>query len=238
MSDSSPSIPRHVAIIMDGNGRWAKQRGLPRIRGHEAGAESVRSAVRTCKKLGIKYLTLYAFSTENWIRPRAEIEGLMGLLRYFLGKEEKEFHENRVRLRVMGRMRDLPEKVQSALNRMMEITAHYDEGQLILALSYSGRAELSDAVRNIARRVRQGVLEPEKIDEKTISESLYLPDVPDPDLMIRTSGELRLSNFMLWQLSYSELYFAPVFWPDFREKDLIAAVEEYGCRQRRFGDVK
>lgn len=238
MGDSASSIPRHVAIIMDGNGRWAKQRGLPRIKGHEAGAESVRSAVRTCKKLGVKYLTLYAFSTENWIRPRAEVEGLMGLLRYFLNREEKEFHENRVRLRVMGRMQDLPKKVQKELNRMMEITAQYDEGQLILALSYSGRTELTDAVRDIAGRVRQGSLEPDEIDENIISEALYLPDVPDPDLMIRTSGELRLSNFMLWQLSYSELYFAPVFWPDFREKDLIAAVEDYGRRQRRFGDVK
>ena len=238
MGDSASSIPRHVAIIMDGNGRWAKQRGLPRIKGHEAGAESVRSAVRTCKKLGVKYLTLYAFSTENWIRPRTEVEGLMGLLRYFLNREEKEFHENRVRLRVMGRMQDLPKKVQTELNRMMEITAQYDEGQLILALSYSGRTELADAVRDIAGRVRKGSLEPDQIDENIISESLYLPDVPDPDLMIRTSGELRLSNFMLWQLSYSEFYFAPVFWPEFREKDLIAAVEDYGRRQRRFGDVK
>ncbi|MGD9873184.1 MAG: isoprenyl transferase [Kiritimatiellia bacterium] len=238
MSEPSSSIPRHVAIIMDGNGRWAKQRGLPRIKGHEAGAESVRTAVRTCKKLGIKYLTLYAFSTENWVRPRAEIEGLMGLLRYFISKEEKEFHENKVRLRVMGRMQDLPEKVQTELNRMMELTAQYDEGQLILALSYSGRTELTDAVRQIAHRVRDGKLKPDQISDKTISESLYLPDVPDPDLMIRTSGEQRLSNFMLWQLSYSELYFAPIFWPDFRESHLIEAVEDFGRRHRRFGDVK
>lgn len=232
------AVPQHVAIIMDGNGRWAQKRGLPRIKGHQEGAESVRAAVRTCKKAGIKYLTLYAFSVENWVRPKAEIRGLMQLLRRFLTREEEELHKNEVRLRVIGRIHDLPEDVQKELARVMKATEHYTSGTLTLALSYGGRAELADAVRAIARRVAAGELKPDEVDEKTIAAHLYAPDIPDPDFMIRTSGEMRLSNFLLWQLSYSELYITDVFWPDFREEEFMKAIEEYGCRHRRFGDIK
>jgi undecaprenyl diphosphate synthase len=226
-----------VAIIMDGNGRWAKQRGLPRIKGHERGAESVRVAVRACKKLGVRYLTLYAFSVENWGRPKAEINALMSLLKRFLRREEHEFHENRIRLRTIGRTGDLPESVRRELDAVMRATAHYTDGTLILALSYGGRAELADAARNIARKVKAGALDAESVTEDTVAAHLYAPDIPDPDLMIRTSGEMRLSNFLLWQLSYAELYVTDTLWPDFREEHLVRAIEEYGHRQRRFGQV-
>lgn len=232
------NIPRHVAIIMDGNGRWAQQHGLPRIKGHERGAESVRVAIRTCRKLGIRYLTVYAFSVENWARPKTEVDALMTLLKRFLKKEEHEFHENKVRLRVIGRTSDLPKSVQNELNRVMQATAHYQDGNLILALSYGGRTEIAHAAREIARKARAGTLEVESIDENTVAAHLYAPDIPDPDLMIRTSGEMRISNFLLWQLSYAELYITDVLWPDFREESLIQAVEEYGHRQRRFGLLK
>lgn len=232
------AVPQHVAIIMDGNGRWAQKRGLPRIKGHQEGAESVRAAVRACKKAGIKYLTLYAFSVENWVRPKAEIRGLMQLLRRFLTREEEELHKNEVRLRVIGRVRDLPEDVQKELSRVMQATGHYTGGTLTLALSYGGRAEIADAVRAIARRVAAGELKPGEVDEMTIAAHLYAPDIPDPDFMIRTSGEMRLSNFLLWQLSYSELYITDVLWPDFREEEFAKAIEEYGRRHRRFGDIK
>ena len=238
MKSEAARVPRHVAIIMDGNGRWAQRRGLPRIRGHQVGTESVRTIVRACKKAGVKYLTLYAFSVENWVRPKTEIRGLMRILKHFLTKEEKELHENQVRLRVIGRLHDLPPDVQSELKRVMKATEHYEGGQLILALSYGGRAELVDAVRSIARKVKKGDLAPDSIDDKTIAENLYAPDIPDPDLMIRTSGELRISNFLLWQLSYSEFYITDVLWPDFREAEFAKALEAYSQRHRRFGDVK
>ena len=238
MKKNASRVPVHVAIIMDGNGRWATSRGLPRIRGHQVGAESVRAVLRACKQAGVKYLTLYAFSVENWIRPKDEISGLMSLLRRFLRKDEQELHENRVRLRVIGRMGDLPASVQAELKRVMTATEHYDDGVLTLALSYGGRAELVDAVRKIAGQVRKGELEPESIDEKVIAQHLYAPDIPDPDLMIRTSGEMRISNFLLWQLSYAELYVTDVLWPDFREPEFMKAIEDYGRRQRRFGDIK
>ena len=231
-------IPRHVAIIMDGNGRWAKSRGLPRIQGHEEGAESVRAVMRACRDLGIEYLTLYAFSVENWVRPTEEIRGLMSLLRKFLEEREYELHENRVRLRVIGRMDDLAMPIRIGLNRIVKATESYDAGQLILALSYGGRSEITDATRAIARKVASGEMDPEQIDESTISSHLYVPDVPDPDLMIRTSGEQRISNFMLWQLSYTELYVTDVLWPDFREPELEKAIEAYSHRQRRFGDTE
>ena len=233
-----PNIPVHVAIIMDGNGRWAQQRGLPRIKGHERGTESVRVAIRTCRKLGIRYLTIYAFSVENWARPKAEVNALMTLLRKFLRSEEHEFHENKVRLRVVGRTSDLPKAVQDELTRVMQATAHYQDGNLVLALSYGGRTEIARAAREIAREVKAGTLEVETIDESTVAAHLYAPDIPDPDLMIRTSGEMRISNFLLWQVSYAELYITDTLWPDFREEHLIKAVEEYGRRQRRFGLVK
>jgi undecaprenyl diphosphate synthase len=238
MKTADAKVPQHVAIIMDGNGRWAQRRGLPRIRGHQVGTESVRTIVRACKKTGVKYLTLYAFSVENWVRPKTEIRGLMRILKHFLTKEEKELHENQVRLRVIGRLHDLPPDVQTELKRVMKATEHYTGGQLILALSYGGRAEIVDAVRSIAKKVKKGELGPDSIDDKTIAENLYAPDIPDPDLMIRTSGELRISNFLLWQLSYSEFYVTDVLWPDFREAEFAKAIEAYSRRQRRFGDVK
>lgn len=237
MSDETSKVPRHVAIIMDGNGRWAKKKGLPRIKGHEAGADSVRAVVRACKQAGVEYLTLYAFSVENWVRPREEIGGLMQLLRLFLENNEHELHENKIRLRVIGRMTDLPKLIQRRLNKVMEATRDYQGGTLILALSYGGRAELVDATKAIAKKVADGKLKPEKITDRTIAEHLYAPDVPDPDLMVRTSGEMRLSNFLLWQLSYAELYVTDVLWPDFREADLLKAIDAYAHRHRRFGDV-
>jgi undecaprenyl diphosphate synthase len=236
-SSNSAQVPRHVAIIMDGNGRWAKERGLPRIRGHEEGTESVRAVVRACRPAGVKYLTLYAFSVENWVRPRLEIGGLMGLLKRFLKDQEYELHENKVRLRTIGRMSDLPPDLQDELRRVMAATEKYDEGHLILALSYGGRVEIVEACRAIAREVKAGNLDPDRIDEKTISSHLYLPDVPDPDLLVRTSGEMRVSNFLLWQISYSELYVTKVLWPDFREARFQEAIAEYGRRHRRFGDI-
>lgn len=238
MKTADVKVPQHVAIIMDGNGRWAQRRGLPRIRGHQVGAESVRTIVRACKKAGVKYLTLYAFSVENWVRPKTEIRGLMRILKHFLTKEEKELHDNQVRLRVIGRLHDLPPDVQAELKRVTKATERYTGGQLILALSYGGRAELVDAVRSIAKKVKKGELGPDSIDDRIIAENLYAPDIPDPDLMIRTSGELRISNFLLWQLSYSEFYVTDVLWPDFREAEFAKALEAYSQRHRRFGDVK
>ncbi len=237
MSDEPNSVPRHVAVIMDGNGRWAKSRGLPRLKGHEEGAQSVRAAIKACRDAGVQYLTLYAFSVENWIRPKTEIRGLMRLLRTFLKKQEFELHENRVRLRVSGRLTDLPSDVQQELKRVMEATCQYEEGQLILALSYGGRTELVDAVRAIGRKIKAGEIEPDAIDEAMIGRHLYVPDVPDPDLMIRTSGEVRLSNFLLWELSYAEFYFTETCWPDFRQDEFRQALDEYARRKRRFGDV-
>ena len=238
MKTAEARIPQHVAIIMDGNGRWAQRRGLPRIHGHQVGTESVRAIVRACKKAGVKYLTLYAFSVENWVRPKTEIRGLMRILKRFLTREEKELHENQVRLRVIGRLHDLPADVQAELKRVMKATEHYTGGQLILALSYGGRAEIVDAVRSIADKVKKGEISPDSIDEMTIAENLYAPDIPDPDLMIRTSGEFRISNFLLWQLSYAEFYITDVLWPDFREEEFAKALEAYSRRRRRFGDVK
>ncbi len=232
-----PNKPRHVAIIMDGNGRWAANRGLPRLKGHEQGAESVRAVLRACKQAGVEYLTLYAFSVENWIRPKEEINGLMKLLGLFLRKHEYELHDNKIRLRVIGRISDLPITIQKQLKRVMNATKDYTGGTLILALSYGGRAEVVDAVRRIASEVKEGRLSPDAIDEKVISAHLYAPDVPDPDLMIRTSGEMRISNFLLWQLSYAELYVTDVLWPDFREEDLLKALDIYANRHRRFGNV-
>ena len=241
MADGSrterPAGPAHVAVIMDGNGRWAKERGLPRIRGHEAGADSVRAVVRACRDHGVRYLTLYAFSVENWKRPKSEIQGLMQLLRRFMEHEEHLLHEQNIRLRIMGRLEDLPKMVQRKLQRVMRDTAHYEAGHLILALSYGGRTEIATAARRIAEEVRAGKVEPKDITESVFAEHLYIPDVPDPDLMIRTSGEMRLSNFMLWQLSYAELYTTPVLWPDFREEQFAEALEAYRSRDRRFGGL-
>ena len=236
--EAPATVPAHVAIIMDGNGRWAKRQGKSRLRGHEAGAESVREAIRCCRKYGVKYLTLYAFSIENWVRPKAEIQGLMRLLRQFLKRNEFELHENQVRLRVMGRREDLPRDIDKELVRVEQATAQYTAGQLVLALSYGGRTEIVQAIQAIAAGVQRGELAPDAIDENTLREHLYLPDVPDPDLIVRTSGEMRLSNFLLWQCSYSEFYVTPTLWPDFREAQFVEALNDYARRQRRFGDVE
>ena len=238
MPPNPDNVPVHIAMIMDGNGRWAKQRGLPRLKGHEAGAETVRCVLHYCRDYGVRYLTLYAFSTENWARPPAEVLGLMSLLRRFLRENEPELHANQVRLRVIGRREDLKPVLAHELKRVEKATQSYDRGNLILALSYSGRSELVRAVRLIAEQVAAGTLKPGAIDEATIAANLYAPDVPDPDLIVRTSGELRLSNFLLWQASYSEIYVTPVLWPDFREPDFRAALDAYGQRQRRFGRVE
>ena len=227
--------PEHIAFIMDGNGRWAQQRGWARLKGHLAGAETVRCVLRCCRKAGIKYLTLYAFSKENWTRPKAEVSGLMRLLREYLRKQEPELHTNGVRLRVMGCREDLPAAVRSEIERVEQATAHYADGQLILALSYGGRTEIAQAARSIAEAAVRGELDPAEIDEQTVARHLYLPDVPAPDLIIRTSGEMRISNFMLWQSAYSEFYVTPVLWPDFREADFQAALDAYAARSRRFG---
>jgi undecaprenyl diphosphate synthase len=226
-----------VAIIMDGSGRWAAQRGLPRLKGHEQGIEAVRETLKGCRDLGIRYLTLYAFSVENWSRPAAEIAGLMNLLALFLRREERLLHEHRIRLRTIGRTTDLPPAVREELERVCRETAAYDTPQLILALSYGGRTEIAHAARELARRVERGELRADDINEAAVARHLYAPDVPDPDLLIRTSGELRLSNFLLWQLSYTEIYVTDVLWPDFRKGDLVKAVEDYGRRQRRFGGI-
>ncbi len=238
MPNAIDKLPAHVAIIMDGNGRWARQRGWPRLKGHEAGAESVRAVVRYCGDLGIKYLTLYAFSKENWVRPATEVQGLMRLLRRYLREQSAELHKRRVRFRVIGCRDDLPAAVRREVARTEQATAAYERGQLILALSYGGRTELAQAARAIAARVARGDLDPSAIDENVVAAHLYAPDVPDPDLVIRTSGEMRLSNFLLWQTAYSEYYVTPVLWPDFREGDFRAALEAYAARSRRFGGLE
>jgi len=237
MTEIPHNLPRHVAIIMDGNGRWAQARGLPRLKGHEAGAEAVRRVIRCCRDWGIRYLTLYAFSTENWNRPKLEVAGLMKLLGAFLQRNESELHEQRVRLRVIGRRADLPAAIRREIERVEKATAAYDGGQLILALSYSGRSELAHAARRIADDVAAGRLSPDAVTEEAIAARLYAPDVPDPDLIVRTSGEFRLSNFLLWQAAYSELVVTPVLWPDFGGDDFRAALEAYAARERRYGRV-
>ena len=234
MADQTPSpnpLPRHVAVIMDGNGRWARERGEDRVFGHANGVESVRSAVRAAGELGVEYLTLYAFSTENWARPKEEINALMELLVESLAGEVQELIRKGVRLRSTGDISALPPSCVAALSNVEERTADCTGLTLILALSYSGRWEITEAVRQI---VRSGV-PAEQIDEDTVRTHLGMPDVPDPDLLIRTSGEQRLSNFLLWQLAYSELHFTPVMWPDFREDHFKAAILEFRGRERRFG---
>jgi undecaprenyl diphosphate synthase len=234
-ADAVPAGPRHVAIIMDGNGRWAQRRGVPRLKGHEEGAQSILSALKCCEKAGVHYLTLYAFSTENWNRSADEVQGLMELMVQALKKHAGDLHKQQIRLRAMGQLDRLPERSRNELFKVMEATRSHDQGQLILALSYGGRAELVEAARVIAREVRDGRLDPERITEETVAAHLYLPDVPDPDLLIRTSGEMRLSNFMLWQLSYAEIYVTETLWPDFREAEFMRALEAYRARDRRFG---
>jgi undecaprenyl diphosphate synthase len=229
--------PRHVAIIMDGNGRWAAARGLSRTRGHAAGVESVRVVTRTCAKKGLRQLTLYAFSEENWKRPKREVALLMRLLRRFLVRERPEIMENDIRLTAIGRLHRLPADVRRELEKTREMSAGNRGMVLNLALSYGGRQEILDAVRAIAHRVRAGELEPDEITEETITAHLYQPDMPPPDLLIRTAGEMRFSNFLLWQVSYTELHVTQSCWPEFREEHLDEAFESYARRVRKFGGL-
>ncbi|SHJ67671.1 Undecaprenyl pyrophosphate synthetase [Rubritalea squalenifaciens DSM 18772] len=237
VTPSPLQVPEHVAIIMDGNGRWANQRGLPRAAGHRAGAESVRRAVEACKRYHIKYLTLYAFSSENWKRPESEIKALMSLLQRFLKEKTKEMVKQNVRLRTIGRIDMLPEDTRKQLDKALKQTENNTELTVTLALSYGSREEIVDATKAIAKDVAGGKLDPDTIDNATFKNYLYAPDQPDPDLLIRTSGELRLSNFLLWQLSYAEIFVLDKFWPDFNEEDMHAAVQEYSKRHRRFGAI-
>jgi undecaprenyl diphosphate synthase len=231
-------LPRHIAIIMDGNGRWAKQRGFAdRVRGHEAGIESVRTAVRACGEIGAGALTLYAFSVENWQRPRKEIAALMAMLKRFLRDEVPELTGNNVRLVASGRLGDLPADVRDELARSIAATERHTGLVLNLALSYGGRTEILEAVRELAHEARAGSIDPAAIDEAAFAARLYHPELGDPDLLIRTSGEMRVSNFLLWQIAYTEIYVTPVLWPDFRRRELYAALLDYQKRERRFGKV-
>lgn len=226
-------VPQHIAIIMDGNGRWAVQRGKERSYGHQAGVEAVRRITSECTRLGVKYLTLYTFSTENWNRPADEIAALMGLVLTSL--EDEIFMKNNVRFRVIGDIGRLPDAVQRKLHDTMERTAGNSAMTMVVALSYSSRWEITDAMRQIAREVAEGTLSPDAIDEQVVSNHLATSFMPDPDLLIRTGGEVRVSNYLLWQIAYSELYFCDTFWPDFSEADLRKAIATYQGKQRRFG---
>ena len=236
-AEAKANLPKHVAVIMDGNGRWAKQRHLPRVEGHRAGAESARVIIRTAGELGIKYLTLYAFSAENWNRPKDEVDALMKYLIHYLKSETPELNKNNVRLEVIGQIYRLPENVQEHLKKSIATLSRNNGLTLVMALSYGSRIEIVEAVRNIAEKVKQGKLDPGDINEKVISEHLWTRNVPDPDLLIRTSGEMRISNFLLWQISYTELVVTPTFWPDFRKPQFFEALEEYTRRHRRFGGL-
>jgi undecaprenyl diphosphate synthase len=236
-TQAKATLPTHVAVVMDGNGRWAKQRGLPRVEGHRNGVESVRAVVRAAGEVGIKYLTLYAFSVENWNRPQDEVDTLMKYLARFLKNEIGELTRNNVRLEVIGQIYRLPEFVQEQLKKTQAALAKHNGLTLILALSYGGRQEIVEGVRAIASKVKTGKLEPAEITEQVISQHLYTHQYPDPDLLIRTSGELRVSNFLLWQISYTEFVVTPTLWPDFRKAEFFDALEEYTRRQRRFGAV-
>jgi undecaprenyl diphosphate synthase len=229
-------IPQHIAIIMDGNGRWATEQGKERTAGHVAGVDTVRRITAECVRLGVKYLTLYAFSTENWNRPQAEVAALMNLVLTSLKREL--FDENNVRMRMIGDRSRLPENVRNAMEKLEADTASYDAMTVTIALSYSSRWELTDAMQRIACKVKAGEIAPEDITEDTINHNLDSGFQPDPDLLIRTGGEQRISNYLLWQIAYSELYFTPVYWPDFKEADLHKAIESFQSKQRRYGKTE
>ncbi len=237
MAATANAVPRHIAIIMDGNGRWAKARGLARIKGHEKGADAVRACVEGCGELKVEFLTLYAFSAENWQRPKTEVFALMRLLENFLKEKTPELLEKNVRLQAIGRLTDLPSGCQRQLHESIDRTSGNDGLTLILALSYGSRLEIIDGIKSLLREIESGHIDRAMINPEMFSKHLYTRYYPDPDLLIRTSGELRLSNFLLWQLSYTEMYVTPKLWPDFSKEDLIAAVEDYGQRQRRYGLV-
>lgn len=230
-------IPEHVAIIMDGNGRWAQERGMPRLWGHNQGYKAIRQIVHDAPDIGIKYLTLYAFSSENWRRPRPEIEGLMRLIETAVRNELRELNENHVRIRFTGRIHELPESLQRAMRHDEEATAGNTRLTLNLCVNYGGRTEIVDAARRLVEMAQRGEITPEEVTSERFAASLYTPDLPDPDLLIRTAGELRVSNYLLWQIAYSELYVTPTLWPDFRTKHLIEALIDYQSRVRKFGGV-
>ena len=230
-------LPLHVAIIMDGNGRWAKKRLFNRIKGHEQGVNSVRTIVTACREIGISYLTLYAFSTENWLRPKSEIAALMSLLKQFLKSERKELMDHHIRLNAIGQIERLPEDVRQVLYEIIKLTETNQKMCLNLALSYGGRAEIVDMVKDIAKKAKNGRIEPEAITVDTISEHLYTRQIPDPDLLIRTSGEMRISNFLLWQIAYTEIYVTDTLWPDFTREEFVHILRDYQRRDRRFGKV-
>jgi undecaprenyl diphosphate synthase len=235
VSEPPSNAPAHIAIIMDGNGRWAKERGLPRRDGHRAGAESVRECVEACKQLGVKYLTLYAFSSENWNRPPAEITALMALLERFLEQKAEEMMKQDVRLQAIGHLERLPDKTRAKLEAAIARTADNTSLTLVLALSYGSREEITEAARSLVKDASEGRLTADDVTKELFSSRLYTADLPDPDLLIRTSGELRVSNFLLWQISYAEIVIFRKFWPDFKQSDLFDAVREYSGRHRRFG---
>ncbi|MFA4966884.1 MAG: isoprenyl transferase [Candidatus Margulisiibacteriota bacterium] len=227
------TIPQHIAIIMDGNGRWAKKRGLPRAEGHRRGAESLREIVKACNELGVKHLTVYAFSTENWARPKEEVKFLMNLFLEAINTEVEKLHKNNVRIRFLGRLEGFSDQLREKMNWAMELTKDNAKGNLNVMVNYGGRAELVDAVNEMAGS--RALNTEHKIEEKDIQAHLYTRDIPDPDLLIRTANEMRISNFLLWQIAYSEIYVTDIYWPDFRKPELIKAIEEYGKRERRFG---
>ena len=233
----STIAPKHIAVIMDGNGRWARQRGWPRSRGHLEGANSAKECVETCLDLGVEYLTLFAFSTENWRRPKEEVDTLMGLLQKFLKDYTADLRKRSVKLQAIGRLNEMPPGVQKQIRESIEATATGQNLTTILAVNYSGRAEIVDAVKRIVEEVVAGRLAKDQIDAEIFEQSLYTHNFPDPDLFIRTSGEMRISNFLLWQLSYTEIYVTQKLWPDFRREDLLEAVKEFGRRNRRYGGV-
>lgn len=231
----SNNVPNHIAIIMDGNGRWAKAKGYPRIIGHKKGAETLRTTLEECKKHGIKYLTIYAFSSENWQRPLVEVTDLMNLLRGFLEKEIATLHKNGVRLRVIGDLTKLDNDIRESIEKSEQLTLRNELFNLTVAISYGARQEITHAAKILAAKVKAGEIDEKDVDESTISSLIYTHDLPDPDLLIRTGGEHRLSNFLLWQAAYTELYFTPILWPDFSVEDLRAAIAEYANRERRYG---
>ena len=229
------NLPQHVAIIMDGNGRWAEERGFARILGHQKGVDTIREIVRAAQELKIKYLTLYAFSKENWARPKREVDFLMNLLSQYLDSELKELEAKDIRFNTIGRLKELPIEVQEKIKRNMARTERNQGLMLTLALSYSSRIEMTDAAKRLCEQVKSGRLQVEEITEAHFARELYTAGIPDPDLLIRTSGELRISNFLLWQISYTEIYVSDKYWPDFRKEDFAEAVREYQKRERRFG---
>jgi undecaprenyl diphosphate synthase len=237
MSSETDNIPKHIAIIMDGNGRWAKSRNLPRWKGHEAGAESVREVIDACIEANVQYLTLYAFSTENWNRPKSEVTALMKLLEKFLTSHISDLQKNNVKLQAIGRLNDLTEGPMNALSKTISETRNNTKLNLILALSYGAREEIVDAVNNIIRLTKEGNLDDSELTTSSFEKHLYTKNIPDPDLLIRTSGEMRISNFLLWQISYSEIFISKKLWPDFNKDDLFKAIDSFAQRDRRYGEI-